>query len=238
MTVPNSVIQLLVTLVLVVPGFVYQIARIRLRGRLPTDTELSTRIVHALVASTLLALAYVFAFGSLLTEAIQDRGGVTGHPRLAAALALLGVLLVPAVAAALPTLKHLDRRHPIKSMRPENWKRFDSRPTAWDAAFGEASPGFIRVRMRDGTWYAGYFGENSYASSFPDPQNLFLEYSYAVDEMGKIGEVVPSSAGAVLDCTDAVLVEFVRPADLAGPTASGAEPPHAAVAPRDGAETL
>lgn len=45
MSIPSSVTQLLVLLVLIVPGFVYQAVRIQLRGRAVSDSELSTRII-------------------------------------------------------------------------------------------------------------------------------------------------------------------------------------------------
>lgn len=63
--------------------------------------------------------------------------------------------------------------------------------------------------MKDGTRFAGYFGENSYASSFPDPKSLYLELSYGIDEHGTITGVTEGSRGAVIDCTDAVLIEIV-----------------------------
>lgn len=202
MTVPSSVTQLLVTLVLVIPGFVYQIVRIRLRGRSASDSELATRIVYALVASTILALFYLTIFGQTLTDAVQADGDLVAHPRLAAALALVGVVTVPVLAAALPSLPRLHLRQPLASlkamMRPDNWTRVSPSPTAWDAAFSAAEPGFIRVRMRDGSWFAGYFGESSYASSFPDPRSLFFEYSYSINGDGEIGTVNEAHARSEL----------------------------------------
>lgn len=36
--------------------------------------------------------------------------------------------------------------------------------------------------MRDGTWFAGYYGPDSYASSYPDPPNLFVEACFDFDD--------------------------------------------------------
>ena len=83
------------------------------------------------------------------------------------------------------------------------------RPSSWDVAFEGASIGFVRVRMADGTWVAGYYGPNSYASSHPDARNLFLELAYEVDITGKIGDAITSSAGLVIDCTNALVVELL-----------------------------
>ena len=79
-TVPNWVFGASGHFVLIVPGFVYQAVRIRLRGRTPADTELSTRIVHAIVTSTTFALLYLLAFGPQIMDAARARGDILEHP--------------------------------------------------------------------------------------------------------------------------------------------------------------
>lgn len=214
-TVPASMTQLLILLVLIVPGFVYQGVRIRLRGRTVNEHELSVRIMHALVASTVFALFYVMAAGSSVADAGRLQDAAAESPRGYAALGFAAAFLVPPVAALVMTgLESAGWWRPaVTWARPASWKRVDPTPTAWDGAFqGLAGPGcYVRVRTSDGDWFAGWFGKESYASSWPAPRSLYLELSFHVDKNGVIGTQVVGTAGAVIDCEDAVLVELLQP---------------------------
>lgn len=216
MAIPSSVTQLLVTLVLVVPGFVYQAVRIRIVGRRPGDTDLPTRVMRATVISTLFALCYLVILGPEITTAAQAQAQLAEHPRRFALLGLVAAFVLPTTSAVLLNRNQIDLKltipfvlHPIKTLRAEEWTRYDPRPSAWDVAFEGAAVGFVRVRMSDGTWVAGYYGPNSYASSHPDPRNLYLEMAYEVDNKGEIGKPITGTAGVVIDCTDAVVVELL-----------------------------
>ena len=211
MTIPNSVTQVLVTLVLIVPGFVFQGVRIRLRGRTPGDTELATRIVSAIALSTVFALVYVVVLGSIVADTDHLYGDALRHPRAYAVLGLAAAFVVPAGAAYLVVRIGATDRWQRASSRvlSDRWTRIDPRPSAWDVAFQDIVPCYVRVRQQDGSWFAGWFGERSYASSWPDARSLFVEVSMQIDTDGKIGEPVDGSTGAVIDCTEAVLIELL-----------------------------
>jgi len=215
--IPTTVTQVLITLVLVVPGFVYQETRIRLRGRKPNDTEPTSRLLRAIAASALFALVYALILGPNLSDAQRGQVIALAHPRTLALLALAAAFAIPMLCAVIPALPRTMAgwRHPFRSLSPSELSRYDPRPSAWDVAFEGASEGFVRVRMKDGKWFAGYFGQNSYASSFPDPRSLFVEIGYSVDVDGTIGDPIEGSAGAVIECTDAVLIELLGPVDAA-----------------------
>jgi hypothetical protein len=217
MTIPSTLTQLLVTLVLIVPGFVYQNVRIRVAGRTPADTELASRILRAIVASTVFALLYLLILGPEIIDTAQASRHTLDHPRRLALLGFCAAFAIPALSATVIHVRWSTAlfKHPIQTMRDEGWSRYDPRPTAWDVAFQDASVGFVRVRMRDGTWFAGYYGPNSYASSYPDPPNLFVEASFDIDDRGVIENQIVNTKGAVIDCTDAVLVELLAPLDEA-----------------------
>ena len=177
--------------------------------------------------STLFALAYLAVLGPEIASAAPGQAELAGHPRRFALLGLLAAFVLPAFSAILLNRNQIDlkfdsslAKHPIKTLRAEEWTRYDLRPSAWDVAFEGASVGFVRVRMTDGTWVAGYYGPNSYASSHPDPRNLFLELAYEVDNNGEIGEPITSTAGVVVDCTNALVVELLSVEDAAESSAS------------------
>jgi hypothetical protein len=195
-------------LVLIVPGFLFQGVQIGLRGRTQSDTEMTTRILGAFAISVAFALTYVALMNkspSHLASAALE------HPRRYALLGFAAAFVVPAGAAYVAvwvTRTGWWASDRLAFLRPV-WSRIDRRPSAWDVTFGNLGPCYVRVRMSDGTWFAGWFGERSYASSWPDPQTLFVEVSVAVDENGTLGLPVDGSAGAMIDCTEAVLVETI-----------------------------
>jgi hypothetical protein len=199
-TVPSSLVQLLVTLLFVVPGFVYQGVLISRVGRTPADLDLSMRVLRAIATSTLFGLVYVVFLGQPLLQAAEGQGPLVENPRVGALAAAAGGFVIPAVAALLQA-----------RIQHGGASTHDPTPSAWDYTFKELEPCYIRVRMQDGTWFAGWFGPRSYATSFPDRRELFVEIEHHVDTGGVIGAEIEGSAGAVIDCEGAWLIEVVRP---------------------------
>ncbi|MCH9051476.1 MAG: hypothetical protein IIA72_10385 [Proteobacteria bacterium] len=61
--------------------------------------------------------------------------------------------------------------------------------TAWDDFFSKASKGcWIIVELNDGSRIGGRFGENSYASAYPDSGHIYLEELWEVNEDGTFGK--------------------------------------------------
>ena len=213
---PTSATGLLIILLFVVPGFVYQAVRISVRGRLPFDLDLSTRIVRAIVTSGIFGLAYLFILGEALINAAHGTGFGFEHPRLGALLAFLGGIAIPAGLALIPAPEWawIDT---FRAKLPEVTK-YDFTPTAWDKAFQSAEECFIRVLTNDDRWIAGYYGPASYATSYPEPHQLFLEKAFEVSEDGTIGAEIEGSRGVIVDCTEIQLLQL-----LTGTEAEGGE---------------
>jgi hypothetical protein len=211
---PTSAIGLLIFLLFVVPGFVYQAVRISVRGRLPFDLELSTRIVRAIVTSGIFGLVYCIILGNELVNAAHGTGYGFEHPRIGAALALLGGIAIPAGLALIPA-PDWDWLTALRGKLPQITK-YDFTPTAWDKAFQSAEECFIRVLTNDNRWIAGYYGSASYATSYPEPHQLFLEKAYEVSENGTIGDEIEGTRGVIVDCTAIQLVQVLSGAEAEG----------------------
>lgn len=211
MSIPSTSTQLLILLLFVVPGFVYQGVRVNLRGRRPTDVDLSTRLVGAIVWSAIFGLTYLIIGGRTLVDAAGGTGALIHHPRLEAAIGLAGGFVLPAVLA----LFRLSDDHTawLREAKICRWftnrLSYDPTPTAWDKAFQDRSPCFVRILTSQEKWIAGYYGENSYSSSFPEKHQLFLEYCYTVDADGRIGDPIPDSEGVVVACDSAISIELI-----------------------------
>ncbi len=71
-------------------------------------------------------------------------------------------------------------------------------PTAWDAFFDEREPAFLLVHLNNGKLLGGYWGSHSYAGSFPNDGDIYLEAVYTVDALGKFGNPIMNTRGVLL----------------------------------------
>jgi hypothetical protein len=71
-------------------------------------------------------------------------------------------------------------------------------PTAWDFFFDKRRPVFALVHLEGGNVIGGYWGGESYAGSFPNDGDVYLEAVYTVDAAGRFGDAVPFTRGILL----------------------------------------
>lgn len=81
-------------------------------------------------------------------------------------------------------------------------------PTAWDFLFDTRRPGFVLATLNDGTLVGGYYGPRSYATSFPNDGDIYLEVAVEVTEEGKFGDLIEGSRGILLRKDQYRLLEF------------------------------
>lgn len=209
MQAPSTVVQFALLVLLVLPGVTYQFIRERRRGPVPGERDLGERVLRAIVASICLDALYAVVAGPALVRLARspDAGwtGFTERPRLVGAVAVLLFLAVPAVAAVAVSVVESRRRR----------SRFVRTPTAWDHAFADREPCFVRVRLKDGNWAGGWYGDRSYASSYPHPADLYLESARVMGADGTFGERVRGTAGLRLRAEDFDVLEFVEATDPA-----------------------
>lgn len=83
-------------------------------------------------------------------------------------------------------------------------------PTAWDHFFSRREPCWILFRLRNGRSVAGYYGANSFASSYPHRRDIYVEEAWVIDDDGQFQWKVPDTAGALVSIEDCELIEFFR----------------------------
>jgi hypothetical protein len=71
-------------------------------------------------------------------------------------------------------------------------------PTAWDAFFDPRKPAFLLIHLTNGGLLGGYWGGNSYAGSYPNDGDIYLEAVYRVDAVGNFGDPVRNTLGVLL----------------------------------------
>ncbi|MFF3256402.1 DUF6338 family protein [Actinacidiphila glaucinigra] len=207
MQAPATVAQLVLLVLLVLPGVTYQFVRERRRGPVPGERDLGERVLRAIVASIALDALYAVVAGPALVRLARGAGGgwdgFVDRPRVVGFVAVVLFLVVPAMAAVTVSLVDRQRRK----------ARFLRTPSAWDHAFRDREPCFVRVRLKDGNWAGGWYGNRSYASSYPHPAELYLESARVMGADGSFGARVRGTAGLRLRGEDFDVLEFVEPGE-------------------------
>jgi amino acid transporter len=198
--------QIAAALLFLIPGLITTWVMERLVGRAtPTGTE---RLLRAVAWSV---LVYVVSSPWLLPllRRIVRREEVSA------------VGLVASVSAAVfitPTIVGLA----VVWLRRREFLRFllrrltpvPSAPTAWDFLFVQPRTDFIRLRLKDGTLVGGWFGEGSFASSYPQPQDLYVEEAWRLDSEGSFVEPVANTHGILIRQDTVSVVEFISSEEM------------------------
>lgn len=80
-------------------------------------------------------------------------------------------------------------------------------PTAWDWYFSQRPNCMVLINLKDGSKVIGYFGEKSYATSYPNDGSIYLEKVYNQNEDGSI-EQVEHSNGILIGKDQYTSIEF------------------------------
>jgi len=84
-------------------------------------------------------------------------------------------------------------------------------PAAWDWRFSSITRNtFVMVTLTSGERVAGYFGNNSFASSDVDERDLYIEEEYTVRENGT-WEARPEKVGVLISAKEIRYIEFWNP---------------------------
>jgi hypothetical protein len=81
-------------------------------------------------------------------------------------------------------------------------------PTGWDYAFNQRRPRWVIAHYKDGRKVGGWFGEQSFASAWPETGDIYLEQLWHLDDNGAFLKASDRSDGAVIRGGDLVIVEF------------------------------
>jgi hypothetical protein len=200
-----SISQALILLFLLLPGFVFLWTFERMAG--PVGARGTDRLVRAVAWSALidaLGSLWLYSFG------LRIAGGDTPRPFVLWATSIVFVLVAPVV---LGVLLGIGRRQGVSRRLTESLGRFaplDPTPTAWDFALSGDEPRFVRVRLKDGTLVGGFFGSRSYASSYPEAQDIFIEKAWEIDGLGEFTEPIEGSAGIFVPGTSIETLDVVE----------------------------
>ncbi len=220
MIIPGTLGQVLAVLLLILPGFVFTAVRARRRGPSPADGEFGQRVLTAIGIGAVLDSLYVVIGGRHVTDLLSSQRPAEWiqQPRLLTVVAFGLLVFVPAVLAVLDDLRLTGRFDvPLgknrKPLRLWYQGRYDPTPSAWDYAAPPRGSTFIRVRQTDGSWVGGWFGSDSFLSTWPEPHDLFIESQWEMSSEGEFVRRLAGTRGAYVSCAQDVVVEWVAPPD-------------------------
>ena len=78
----------------------------------------------------------------------------------------------------------------------------------WDWFFNQKLPVWVIVTLTDGRKIGGTFFDSSFASSFPQPEQLYLEEIWELDQDNKFVKPILKSKGVIILGKDMSTVEF------------------------------
>ena len=198
---PTSFSQILILLVFIIPGFVLmRVKRVAYPTAEPStasivlDSLALSCFVHGL-ASPIWYLSYVF-------------GWYVTRPRLFGMVALFILLIGPSLLGVLYVwLTKTEKAQWLRWLR-ELLGFPHPDPTAWDHHFRKGRAYWVWLTFKSGQVMAGLVGPNSFASSFPHEQDLYVEKLLSLDKHGRVQRWVEDSAGALVKMADLERIEF------------------------------
>ena len=78
----------------------------------------------------------------------------------------------------------------------------------WDYVFGKHDPFWIIVHLKNGEKIGGRFGLDSFASSNPADEQIYLQEVWTLDDKGRFLSPVKNSRGIILMNDEIRAVEF------------------------------
>jgi hypothetical protein len=230
MQIPSSTFAVVAFVVLFVPGFVFAVVRIWMRGFRADDKGIDTRIAQALVVSVILDAVYlivVFPWLPSLVD-VSDKAIKVLRPIGLGFTILIAAVIVPAIIAALiyrpwkasvvATLEVNPLRPIVRFARevaarlPVRFERqwsYNSVPTAWDWGAARPKNRYVRILYPDGRWFGGYYDGDSYVSTYPEPRDIYISQPWKISETGAFQERNTESVGMWLAIPEGAIVEWL-----------------------------
>jgi hypothetical protein len=83
-------------------------------------------------------------------------------------------------------------------------------PTAWDHFFSLKEDCFILLHLKNGKMLGGLYSDNSFASSYPAKEGLYLSELWELDEKGGFIAPVENTGGLLVNFEEVNFIEFFK----------------------------
>ena len=175
--------RLLVFIAFVIPGFIgLKVYELR-NPRVHKDS--SKQIIDAIIYS---CINYAILFWPIL---VVERSGLRNtSPYLYGAFYFCVLVVAPVIWAFLwlwiRKWEIMQNIFPHPTQKP------------WDYIFSKRASYWAKVTLQDGTQIAGKFAENSFVSSSPAKEQIYLEETWIINDKGYLERKEERSAGVII----------------------------------------
>jgi hypothetical protein len=83
-------------------------------------------------------------------------------------------------------------------------------PKPWDYVFSKGEAFWVIVHLKDGRRIGGRYDTNSFSSSFPADEQIYLEEVWRLDKSGRFIAKVQDSHGLIISGKDFEAIEFFQ----------------------------
>ncbi|EOA0279423.1 DUF6338 family protein [Escherichia coli] len=187
--------KIIIFLLFVIPGFISMKVYSVIHPNTAFDT--SKAIVEIVSYS---CINYAVWFAPIYF--IESEGVYLKHPVPYCALYLVILFISPILLTIF-----------FSWMRTWRWLcNYMPHPTgrAWDYFFGLKVPCWMIITLKNGKKIAGKFGANSFASSAPEPEQIYLEEHWVLNDDGGFERPRVSTLGILILGNDIENLEFFR----------------------------
>jgi hypothetical protein len=194
---PTSIQAVLVVVIFLMPGFVAsRVLSYTYPSSEPTDARLIlTAITLSCFNYALLSWLFVLSWKKLWYQ----------NTTFLVFLVLLTLLISP-VLSSLGLLK-LVRSRWVRTFR-QTFGIPHPDPKAWDYFFRRGIPCWVVATLRSGRVIGGLYGSNSFASSYPSAEDLYLEQLCNMTPEGGMAGLAALTVGGIIRMENVELLEF------------------------------
>jgi len=83
-------------------------------------------------------------------------------------------------------------------------------PKPWDFVFSQRKLYWIKVTLKNGMVLAGKYGEKSFASSYPEEDQIYLEEAWLLNNKGGFNRPKKRTSGIIIMSSEILYVEFLK----------------------------
>lgn len=235
---PGTLLQVALFALFIAPGIMYASVRVAVVGHRAADLGAASRLLEALFVGIIFDALYALLFFPFVSGLASSPTMALAQVQWWQALVAVLLLLVLPGAVAVVVSGRLRRSEPdpatvkgeaffrrkaeraskrSERSRKRHWylaNGYRSTPLAWDfKALNMRKGQFVRVRTSSGLYYAGWYGERSFMSTYPRTRDIFIEHQWHVDTKGDIGKPIENAGGIWLAITDECVVEWISQAE-------------------------
>lgn len=83
-------------------------------------------------------------------------------------------------------------------------------PTPWDYVFNKRESYWVIAHLKNGKKIGGIFGKNSFASSYPDEEQIYLEEVWQLNDQNGFEAKIERSNGIIIFRDEVLALEFFK----------------------------